>query len=73
MYACDFMDVLIAEQCGFCHGVRNAISVAEKTLTQQKDGNSVYSLGQIIHNSNEVERLAKIGLKTVNEVEQIFV
>jgi (E)-4-hydroxy-3-methyl-but-2-enyl pyrophosphate reductase len=71
MYACDFMDVLIAEKCGFCHGVRNAISVAEKTLTQQKDGNSVYSLGQIIHNSNEVERLAKIGLKTVNEVGQI--
>ncbi|MEE9371243.1 MAG: 4-hydroxy-3-methylbut-2-enyl diphosphate reductase, partial [Sedimentisphaerales bacterium] len=71
MYVSDFMDVLIAEKCGFCHGVRNAISVAEKTLTQQKDGNSVYSLGQIIHNSNEVERLAKIGLKTVDDVEQI--
>ena len=71
MYACDFMDVLIAEKCGFCHGVRNAISVAEKTLTQQNDGNSVYSLGQIIHNSNEVERLAKIGLKTVDEVGKI--
>lgn len=71
MYVCDFMKVLIAEKCGFCHGVRNAISVAEKTLTQRKDGNSVYSLGQIIHNSNEVERLAKIGLKTVDEVKQI--
>ncbi len=65
------MKVLVAEKCGFCHGVRNAISVAEKTLTHPKDGNPVYSLGQIIHNSNEVERLAKIGLKTVDEVEQI--
>ena len=55
MYACDFMKVL----------------VAEKTLTHQKDGNSVYSFGPIIHNSDEVERLAKIGLKTVDEVGQI--
>ena len=71
MHACDFMKVLVAEKCGFCHGVRSAISVAEKTLTHQKDGNPVYSLGQIIHNSDEVKRLAKIGLKTVDEVEQI--
>jgi 4-hydroxy-3-methylbut-2-enyl diphosphate reductase len=63
--------VLVAEKCGFCHGVRNAISVAEKTLTQHKEGNAVYSLGPIIHNSDEVERLAKIGLSTVDDVEQI--
>jgi (E)-4-hydroxy-3-methyl-but-2-enyl pyrophosphate reductase len=65
------MKVLVAEKCGFCHGVRNAISVAEKTLTNQKDRSPVYSLGPIIHNSDEVERLAKIGLKTVDDVEQI--
>lgn len=65
------MKVLVAEKCGFCHGVRNAISVAEKTLKHQKDGNFVYSFGPIIHNSDEVERLAKIGLKTVDNVEQI--
>ncbi len=71
MYACDFMKVLVAEKCGFCHGVRSAISVAEETLTNHKDGNSVHSLGPIIHNSNEVERLAKIGLTTVDKIEQI--
>ncbi|MBN1806159.1 MAG: 4-hydroxy-3-methylbut-2-enyl diphosphate reductase [Sedimentisphaerales bacterium] len=65
------MKVLVAEKCGFCHGVRNAISVAEETLMRHKDGDSVYSLGQIIHNSDEVERLAKIGLKTVDDVEQV--
>ena len=65
------MKVLVAEKCGFCHGVRNAISVAEKTLTHQKDGNPVYSFGPIIHNSDEVERLAKIGLTTVDDIEQI--
>jgi len=71
VYACDFMKVLVAEKCGFCHGVRNAISVAEKTLAHQKRGNPVYSLGPIIHNKDEVERLAKVGLKTIDKVEQI--
>ncbi|NQT01424.1 MAG: hypothetical protein HQ580_05350 [Planctomycetes bacterium] len=65
------MKVLVAEQCGFCHGVRNAISVAEKTLAHHKRGNHVYSLGPIIHNKDEVERLAKVGLKTVDKVEEI--
>ena len=65
------MKVLVAEKCGFCHGVRNAISVAEKTLAHKKRGNPVYSFGPIIHNKDEVERLAKVGLKTVDDVQQI--
>ncbi|MHC4175559.1 MAG: 4-hydroxy-3-methylbut-2-enyl diphosphate reductase [Planctomycetota bacterium] len=78
------MKVLVAEKCGFCPGVKNAISMAEKTLAQGKDsppasplaGGSenagpVYSLGPIIHNRDEVERLAKVGLKTVGKVEEI--
>jgi len=63
------MKVIVAEKCGFCHGVRNAISLAEKTLAQASC--SVYSLGPIIHNKNEVERLAKAGLKTVDDVNEI--
>jgi 4-hydroxy-3-methylbut-2-enyl diphosphate reductase len=65
------MKVLVAEKCGFCHGVRNAISVAEKTLADQKDSNPVYSFGPIIHNTDEVERLAQLGLKTVDKAEEI--
>ena len=64
----DFMEVLVAKKCGFCHGVRNAISVAEKILSKQND---VYSLGPIIHNKDVVEQLAKSGLKTVNTIKQI--
>lgn len=62
------MKVLVAEKCGFCHGVRNAISVAEKVLTRDRD---VYSLGPIIHNEDVVEQLAKSGLKTVARVDEI--
>jgi 4-hydroxy-3-methylbut-2-enyl diphosphate reductase len=62
------MKVIVAEKCGFCAGVRNAISTAEKILQREK---RVYSLGPIIHNTDVVERLARAGLKTVNSVEEI--
>jgi 4-hydroxy-3-methylbut-2-enyl diphosphate reductase len=62
------MKVLVAEKCGFCPGVRNAINLAKETLQEQKD---VYSLGPIIHNDDVVQQLAQNGLKTVESVEQI--
>ena len=77
------MKVLVAQKCGFCHGVRNAIRMAEKILAQEssckagsrscKAGSqrNVYSLGPIIHNSDVVQHLAKAGLKTVKTVDQI--
>lgn len=62
------MKVILADKCGFCHGVRNAISMAEKILSEKE---TVYSLGPIIHNTDMVERLAKKGLKTVDSVKKI--
>lgn len=62
------MKVLVAEKCGFCPGVRNAINLAKKTLEKN---NIVYSLGPIIHNEDVVRQLAKSGLHTVPEIENI--
>lgn len=62
------MKVIVAENCGFCPGVRNAISIAEQVLAQE---DKVYSLGPIIHNRDMVERLAEAGLKTVDSVDEI--
>jgi 4-hydroxy-3-methylbut-2-enyl diphosphate reductase len=62
------MKVIVAEKCGFCPGVKNAISMAEKILASAE---KVYSLGPIIHNKDVVERLANNGLKTVNTVDEI--
>ena len=72
----EIMKVIVAQKCGFCHGVRNAINTAEKILAEAscpgpRPPGPVYSLGPIIHNKDEVERLAKAGLKTVDTVEQI--
>ena len=53
----------IDEDSGFCFGVVNAIKKAEEEL-DEKGG--LYCLGVIVHNSDEVERLAKKGLKVID-------
>ncbi len=60
------MKVLVAEKCGFCLGVNNAIELAKKTLAEQ---DNVYSLGPIIHNQEVVQELAQSGLRTVESVD----
>ncbi|MBC8379587.1 MAG: 4-hydroxy-3-methylbut-2-enyl diphosphate reductase [Planctomycetes bacterium] len=62
------MKVLVAEKCGFCPGVRNAINLAKKTLEQERD---VSSLGPIIHNEDVVAQLSKDGLKRVDSIDAI--
>ena len=41
---------------GFCFGVTTAIGKAEEELAK---GGTLYCLGDIVHNSMEVERLAR--------------
>ena len=53
----------IDEDSGFCFGVVNAIKKAEEEL-DEKGG--LYCLGDIVHNSDEVERLSKKGLKIID-------
>jgi 4-hydroxy-3-methylbut-2-enyl diphosphate reductase len=57
------MKVEIDKQSGFCFGVQNAVEIAEKALLS---GEKVYSLGPIVHNDKEVERLTSLGLESIN-------
>ena len=54
------------KKSGFCFGVHNAVRIAEEALSK---GETVYSLGQIVHNDREVERLASLGLVTIGHHE----
>lgn len=56
----------IDPKSGFCFGVVNAITKAEEELA---NGGLLYCLGDIVHNNIEVERLARLGLKTINHEE----
>ena len=51
---------------GFCFGVTTAIKKAEEELAK---GGTLYCLGDIVHNSREVERLKEMGLITINHEE----
>lgn len=49
---------------GFCFGVVTAINKAEEELA--KGESTLYCLGDIVHNSDEVSRLARKGLRIIN-------
>jgi 4-hydroxy-3-methylbut-2-enyl diphosphate reductase len=62
------LKIKIAKNSGFCFGVRRAIDLAEKA-TREKP--KVYTLGPIIHNPQEVERLEKQGIKILKDPKRI--
>src|SRR4030042_2863704 len=57
------MDVEIDKKSGFCFGVQDAVEIAEKALLR---GEKVFSLGPIVHNDKEVERLSALGLVSID-------
>ena len=58
--------VEIDEGSGFCFGVVTAIHKAEEELAK---GETLYCLGDIVHNSREVDRLKTMRLITINREE----
>ena len=60
------MVVEIDDKSGFCFGVVRAITEAERALGS---GATVYSLGDIVHNRIEVQRLERLGLRTVTHAD----
>lgn len=60
------MQIKIDDNSGFCFGVVRAITEAEKAL---EVGSTVYSLGDIVHNRMEVQRLEALGLKTITHAD----
>lgn len=56
------MIVTIDENSGFCFGVTTAIETAERELQK----GTLFCLGDIVHNGQEVKRLDKLGLETID-------
>lgn len=57
----------IDARSGFCHGVVTAIRKAEEEL--ERSPRPLYCLGDIVHNSDEVERLGRKGLSTITHAD----
>jgi 4-hydroxy-3-methylbut-2-enyl diphosphate reductase len=57
----------VAEGSGVCFGVRRAIELAEEALA---GGEAVYSLGPLIHNPQEMGRLAERGFRVIESLDE---
>lgn len=57
------MQIAIDQTAGFCTGVERSIRIAEKELEKHEQ---IYCLGQIIHNEQELDRLRRKGLVTID-------
>ncbi len=62
------MKVLLADEYGFCFGVERAVEMVEDSLGKKE---TVRTLGPLIHNEQEMERLGEHGVSTISEPVQI--
>lgn len=62
--------VIIADNAGFCFGVKRAMNIAYNEIEEKRDM-QVYALGPLIHNRQAVEKYEERGLITVDEIEEI--
>jgi len=62
------MQVLLADEYGFCFGVERAVEMVEDAVAA---GETVRSLGPLIHNKQEMQRLAHDGVTAIQEPVEI--
>ena len=58
------MVVTIDPAAGFCFGVVRAVQMAEDTAVK---ANHVVSLGDLVHNEEELRRLESLGIKSIEK------
>jgi (E)-4-hydroxy-3-methyl-but-2-enyl pyrophosphate reductase/ribosomal protein S1 len=65
------LNILVADNAGFCFGVKKAVKAAYST--ESSTGNSIYTYGPIIHNNMVVNDLEGKGVRqlvSINELKQ---
>ena len=62
------MKILVAKDAGYCFGVRDAVNIAEKSGQEYE---SVFMLGDIVHNEAVVKNLSKSGSVVVNSLDEV--
>src|ERR671939_1020 len=62
------MEVLLAEEYGFCFGVERAVEMVEDAV--EEGVRPIRSLGPLIHNAQEMERLSARGVSTIDQPDE---
>ena len=60
------MEITIAENAGFCFGVKRATDSLEKAIEAHKSGERVYTLGHLIHNAPYNASLRERGVECIS-------
>ena len=63
------MEIKLAKTAGFCFGVKRAVDTVYKEA--EKNNETIYTFGPIIHNEQVVEDLEKNGVFVVNSIEEL--
>jgi len=62
------MEVIVGKTAGFCSGVQRAIQGLRKKLGERE---GLYCLGEFIHNPEVVESLESLGMRIIQDIEEI--
>ena len=62
------MEIIIANNSGFCFGVKRSVDLAKKALESKKDK---YCIGQLVHNPQLVKSLENQGIKVITNEEAL--
>ena len=62
--------IIVAENAGFCFGVKRAVEMAEETAAKAPAGSSVYSMGPLIHNRTATDELERKGVTVIDSLEE---
>ena len=67
------MSVTVAENAGFCFGVKRATDSLEKAIESRTEGERLYTLGHLIHNDiyNRMLSDRGVGVASIGEIEDI--
>jgi 4-hydroxy-3-methylbut-2-enyl diphosphate reductase len=63
------MEVIVADNCGLCYGVKRALRIAKETREMKKG--KVFTLGDLIHNPRVVSELKSQGIEPAEKLEDI--
>lgn len=62
-------NIKLAKHSGFCYGVKRAVETVKKLKNQNPDKN-IFILGELIHNSQVIQELEDLGIKTINQLSE---
>ena len=60
-------EIKLAKFAGFCYGVKRAVETVKKLKAENPEKN-IFVLGELIHNTDVINELEQLGIKTIDEV-----